>query len=202
MPIDYTTAADVFAYGRVLTPTVAETAVMESVITAVSRKADKTCVQQFSLTTYTNYILTPRIDVEGSLILYLPSPTVTSLTSVTIRTGNVPLTQPINFIQTGVQYDVIPNSFGSKVVIYGFAMSPYRERILRAYVSWSGGWVNIAAIPDDFKFAIDRWCWFAFKQREAPFDRTAVPELGIVTIPGAIPSDVTDVLNRYTWYYR
>jgi hypothetical protein len=202
MPIDYTTASDVFAYGKVANPTSAETAVMEDFITAVSRKADNTCVQRLSYTVYTNKILTPRIDVSGTLILYLPSPTITSLTSVTMRTGNVPLTQPINFIQSGVQYDIVEQSFGSKVIIYGYPMTPYRESILRAYVTWAGGWANLAAVPYDFQFAIQRWTWFAYKQREAPFDRTAVPELGIITIPGSIPPDVTDVLNRYTWYYR
>ena len=202
MPIDYTTAQSVFDYGKVQTPTVAETAVMSDIITAVSRKADKTCVQKLSYTTYTNYILTPRIDVEGTIIVYLPSPTVAALTSVTFRVGNTPLTQPIKFIQSGVQYDIVENSFGSKVTIYGYASGGYRERVLRAYVSWTGGWVNLSQVPTDFQFAMDRWCWFAFKQREAPFDRTAIPELGIITIPGAIPGDVTDVLNRYTWYYR
>jgi hypothetical protein len=202
MPIDYTTATDVFDYGNVRNPTATDTAVMEQIVTAVSRKADKACVQQFSLTTYTNTIYTPRIDVNGTLLLYLPAPTITALTSVTLRAGNVPLTQPINYLGTGVQYDIVNQSFGSKVIIYGFSLTPYRQSTMRAYVSWSGGWANLAAVPYDFEFAIRRWTWFAYKQREAPFDRTAVPEMGIITIPSAIPPDVMDVLNRYTWYYR
>lgn len=202
MPIDYTTATDVFDYGNVRNPTTTDTAVMEKIITAVSRKADKVCVQKFSLTSYTNVIYTPRIDVNGTLILYLPAPTVTSLTSITLRAGNVPLTQPINYIATGVQYDIVENAFGSKVLVYGYALTAYRNVTMRAYVTWSGGWAIRAEIPYDFQFAIQRWCWFAYKQREAPFDRTAVPEMGIITIPGSIPPDVMDVLNRYTWYYQ
>lgn len=201
MAIDYTTVQNVFDYGNVLNPTVQETAVMAKTVTAVSRKADKTCVQQFSQTTYTNKMVTPRIDVSGTLILYLPSPTITALTSVVMRAGNIPLTQPINFIQSGVQYDIIQNSFGSKVLIYGYPMNPYRETILRAYVTYTGGWANLLQVPDDFEWAIRQWTWFVYKRREAPLERTAIPELGIVTIPGTIPVEVTDTLNRYTWYY-
>jgi len=39
MPIDYTTATDVFDYGNVRNPTATDTAVMEQIVTAVSRKA-------------------------------------------------------------------------------------------------------------------------------------------------------------------
>lgn len=202
MAIDYTTVEDVFAYGRVLNPTESETAVMEQVITAVSRKADKTCVQQFSHTTYTNRIFTPRIDVSGTLIIYLPTPTITTLTSVTMRAGNIPLTQPINFIQSGVQYDIVENAFGSKVLIYGYPMNPYRETILRAYVSYTGGWLTLLEVPEDFQWAIQQWAWFVYKRREAPLERTAIPELGIITVPGTIPVEVTDTLRRYTWYYQ
>jgi len=201
-PIDYTTASNVFSYGKVYNPTLDETAVMNQIVTAVSRRIDKDCVQQFSLTTYTNVILTPRIDVEGTLILYLPSPTITTLTSVTLRTGNIPLTQPINYLGTGAQYDIINQSYGSKVLIYGFTMTPYRNSILRAYVSWAGGWANLNEVPSDFEMAARIYAWYAYKQREAPFDRTAIPEMGIITLPGSTPAAVTQVLNRYTWYYR
>jgi hypothetical protein len=201
-PIDYTTVTDVFAYGDVRSPNLIETAVMADVITAVSRKVDKTCVQQFSYTTYTNVIYTPRIDVAGTLILYLPAPTIAALTTITLRAGNVPITQPINFAGTGVQYDTIDNGFGSKALIYGFAMNPYREMIMRAYVTWAGGWANLAAVPFDFQFAVTRWSWWEYKRREAALTTTATPEFGQISVQGAVPGEVTDVLNRYTWFYR
>lgn len=201
-PIDYTTAAEVFLLGDVRNPNLIETAVMETVITAVSRKADKTCVQEFSNTSYTNVIYTPRIDVESTLILYLPAPKITALTSVSLRVGNTPVTQPINFTGTGVQYDIIENAFGSKVLIYGFAMNRYRESIMRAYVTWTGGWSSLADIPSDFQFAISRWSWWEYKRREAALTTTATPEFGQISVQGAIPEEVTDILNRYTWYYR
>lgn len=200
MAIDYTSTTNVFAYGNVHSPTANETAVMNSIVTAVSRKADQICTQNFSYQIYTNVILTPRIDVEGTLILFLPCVKVTSLDSVSIRVGNVPITETVNFSGNGVQYDIISNDFGSRVYIYGFAFRSYRESILRSYISWKGGWATLAEIPSDFEFALRRWAWFSYKQREAPFDRTAIPEMGIVTLPGTTPADVTEILNRYTWY--
>lgn len=201
-PIDYTTADEVFIYGDVRNPNLVQTAVMEKIITAVCRKVDKTCVQQFSYNEYTNVIYTPRIDVEGTLILYLPAPTITTLTTINLRTGNVPVIQPINFAGTGVQYDTINNGFGSKVLIYGFAMNRYRESIMRAYVTWAGGWATLADIPSDFQLAATRWSWWEYKRREAALTTTATPEFGQISIQGAVPEEVTDILNRYTWYYR
>lgn len=199
MTISYTTAQDVFNYGEVFTPTVAATAEMESIISAVSRKADKICTQKFSYTTYTKQMLRPRIDVEGTFIVFLPCVNVTSMTEVTLRIGNNPVTQTLNFLSSGIQYDIESYSFGSRLFVYGFAFTAYRESIMRAYVTYAGGWSTIADIPEDFQFAINRWAWYAYKQRESPFDRTAVPEMGIITLPGTTPPDITEVLNRYTW---
>jgi hypothetical protein len=201
-PIDYTTVTDVFAYGDVRNPNLVETAVMADIITAVSRKVDKTCVQQFSYTTYTNVIYTPRIDVEGTLILYLPAPVITSITTINLRVGNVPTLLPIDFSGNNVQYDIVNQSFGSKVNIFGFTMTPYRQTTMRSYVTWAGGWANLAAIPSDFQFAVTRWAWWEYKRREAPMTTSATPEFGQISVQGTLPSEVTDVLNRYTWFYR
>lgn len=200
--IDYTDAESVFAYGRVLNPTANEEAVVNTLITAASRYVDNQCSQNFSFTSYTNKMYTPRIDVEGTLILYLPCPVVTSLTSITIRAGNVPLTQPINFLGTGAQYDIIENEFGSKVLVYGFSMVPYRNTILRAYVTWSGGWTALNQIPSDFSKMMTQLVWYNFKQREAPFDRTAIPEMGIITLPGSVPPNVLDTMKKFKWWYQ
>ena len=202
MAIDYTSATAVFAYGNVLSPTAGETAVMSNIVTAVSRKADQICTQNFSYQVYTNVILTPRIDVEQTFILFLPCVKVTQLDAITLRIGNNPVTQSIQFASSGYQYDIINNDFGARVYIYGLALGGIRENILRSYVSWRGGWAAQNEIPADFEFAIKRWAWFSYKQREAPFDRTAIPEMGIVTLPGTTPADVTEIMNRYTWFSK
>jgi hypothetical protein len=40
-----------------------------------------------------------------------------------------------------------------------------------------------------------------YQQRSAPMQTTAVPELGMITLPAAVPPDVMDVLKRYAWWW-
>lgn len=200
--IDYTTASDVFAYGKVFNPTTEETAVMEDLVTAVSRYVDNQCSQKFSYATYEKQIFTPRIDVEGTLLFFFPSPTISSVTSIALRSGNVPLTTPINILGTGVEYDIIENNYGSKMMVYGYSMRAYRNSVLRAYVSWSGGWANLSEVPDEFQKMMWQLVWFNYKQREAPFDRTAVPEMGIITMPGSVAPNVLDTMLKFRWWYK
>jgi hypothetical protein len=51
--------------------------------------------------------------------------------------------------------------------------------------------------PDDIRHAAVRLAAWYYQQREAPFETVALPELGAVTIPQAIPSDVVAILNSY-----
>ena len=60
---------------------------------------------------------------------------------------------------------------------------------------------NLAAVPEDFHLATTRLAWFTYQQRAAPMNSTAVPELGIITLPASIQPDILDVYKRYTWWY-
>jgi len=196
--MDYTTSADVFAQGEVLAPTANQTAVMNAIVTAVSRRVDKMCVMQFGQATYTNQRVPIRISVDGLVSLYINSPNLTACTSATIRVGNVPSLLPLNVSNAVLE----ANDYGSKIQFYGLDYSGIREvSILRAYVSYTAGWASLADIPEDFHLAVTQLAWYTYQQRAAPMNATAVPELGIITLPASIQPYIKDVLNRYTWYY-
>ncbi len=196
--MDYTTTADVFAYGEVLAPSVNQTAVMNSFVTAVSRKVDKICTMNFSHETFTNKLTPVRVTNDGVLTLYANSPTIDSVTNISLRAGNTPSLLPVNT----ATMEIINYGFGSKISIYGLDYWSFRElRTLRAYMSYTGGWTTLADVPEEFQFAVKRFTWFAYQQRAAPMQTTAVPELGVITLPAAVPPDVMDVLKRYAWWW-
>lgn len=196
--MDYTTSAEVFAQGEVLAPTANQTAVMNSFVTAVSRRVDKMCVMNFGQETYTQKIVPIRINVDGLVSLYINSPNITACTSASIRVGNTSSLLSLNISSAVLE----PNDYGSKIQFYGLDYSGIRETsILRAYASYTAGWASLNDIPDDFRLAVSQLTWFTYQQRAAPMGATAVPELGIITLPASIQPYIKDVLNRYTWYY-
>lgn len=196
--MDYTTTADIFAYGDVAVPSANQTAVMNEIVTAVSRRIDKICSMNFSYATYTNHKTSIRIGVDGLLVLYINSPTITTLSSAKIRMGNTSVLTPLDLTNAGIE----EYGFGTKVLLFGDSYYPIREKnTLKAYANYSGGWATLASVPYDFQLAAQRFAWYIYQQRATPMNSTAVPELGIITLPAAIPPDVMDVFKRYAWWW-
>jgi len=196
--MDYTTTADVFIYGDVQAPSANQTAVMNSFVTAVSRKVDKICTMNFSSATFTNKLTPVRVTNDGVLTLYVNSPSIASVSSVNLRAGNTPGLLPVNT----ANMEILSYNYGTKMSVYGLDYMQFRElRTFKAYTSYTGGWTTLNQVPDDFQFAVKRFTWFMYQQRSAPMQTTAVPELGMITLPAAVPPDVMDVLKRYAWWW-
>lgn len=196
--MNYTTTADVFAYGDVAVPSANQTAVMTSIITAVSRRVDKICSMNFSYDTYANRQTPIRIGSDGLLVLYVDSPTITTLTSATIRMGNTSVLTPLDLTDAGIE----EHGYGTKILLFGNSYFPIRETTtLKAYVTYNGGWATLAAVSEEFQLAVKRFSWYVYQQRATPMNSTAVPELGIITLPAAIPPDIMDVFKRYAWWW-
>lgn len=196
--MDYTTTADVFAYGDVAAPSANQTAVMNKIVTAVSNRVDKICSMNFSFDTYTNRQLPVRIGNDGLLTIYANSPNITTLTNASLRVGNLPQLLPIDKTNAEIEEHV----YGTKVLFFGLDYYNIREiTTLKSYLSYSGGWSTLADVPDDFQLAVQRFAWYVYQQRATPMNSTAVPELGIITLPAAIQPDIMDVLKRYTWWW-
>lgn len=195
--MDYTTTTDVFAYGDVSAPSANQTAVMAEVITAVSRRIDKMCTMNFSYTTYTNTPFPVRVDKDGLLTFYVPSPTVTTLTSASLRIGNQAGVLSLDLTNAEIE----PHDFGTKIMLFGQDFFRFRETTLKLKATCAGGWATLNAVPYDFNLAATQYTWFVFKKREAPMQTTAVPELGIITLPAAVQPEIMDTFKRYTWWW-
>lgn len=195
--MDYTTTADVFAYGDVSAPSANQTAVMADVITAVSRRIDKMCTMNFSYTTYTNAPLPVRVDNDGLLIIYVPSPTIATITSASLRIANLFSQLPLDVTNAEIE----PHDFGTKIMLFGQNFWRFREDKLRLKATCAGGWSTLNDVPEDFKLATTMYAWFVFKKREAPMQTTAVPELGIITLPATVQPEIMDTFKRYTWWW-
>ena len=63
-----------------------------------------------------------------------------------------------------------------------------------ARISYAGGF---AVLPDDLVGIACRWTAFLYMKRQAPFEITAFPQIGEISIPSAIPSDIIQNLNPY-----
>ena len=196
--MDYTTTADVFSYGDVQVPSANQTAVMNKVVTAVSRRVDKICSMNFERFTFTNKLTPVRVTLDGVLTLYANSPTVISVSSVNLRAGNTIGLLPVNI----ADIEILTYGYGAKLSVYGLDYMQFRElRTLKAYISYVGGWATLAEVPYEFQLAVTRLAWFVYQQRAAPMNATAVPEFGIITLPASIQPDIMDVLKRYAWWW-
>ena len=196
--MDYTTTADVFSYGDVQVPSANQTAVMNEIVTAVSRRVDKICSMNFSRNTFTNKLTAVRVTLDGVLTLYANSPTITTVSSVNVRASNTIGLLPINI----ANMEILSYGYGSKMSVYGLDYMQFRElRTLKAYMSYTGGWLTLAEVPEEFQLAVTRLVWFVYQQRAAPMQATAVPEFGVITLPASIQPDIMDVLKRYAWWW-
>jgi len=83
---------------------------------------------------------------------------------------------------------------------------PYQYIRLRSSKSWifgtdgeinvKGTWGYSTAPPEDIVQATLRLSAFIYRQRDSSvFDVTAIPELGVMTVPQGIPRDVTRILK-------
>lgn len=196
--MDYTTTADVFAYGDVEAPSANQTAVMNKFVTAVSRRIDKICQMRFGLESYANRLVPTRVTPDGVLTLYVNASTMTLPTAVGLRVGNLAQLLPVSMQNAVVE----EYPFGCKVLFYGQDYGLERlANSIKAYATYSGGWATLADVPYDFELAAKKLTWFCYEQRAAPMNSTAVPELGIITLPASIQPDILDVLKRYTWWW-
>ena len=67
----------------------------------------------------------------------------------------------------------------------------------------SGFWCYTEIAPPDVKNAVKRLASYKYRQKDSQtFETTAVPELGIMTIPSGTPSDVKQIIARLQANYN
>lgn len=197
MTIDYTTSQNVFDYGKVTSPSVTEQAVMAALVTATSRKIDDYCNMYFSSTAWTARVFPARVDVEGVLTAWLPSPTVTALTAADWRLGAQSTWTSIDSTLFDTETDIEPGLDGCVLRVLDQSYRVYRGRRLQMRVTYTGGWASLSDIPSSFEWAVRRACWWEYKKRDAPMEKTAMPQLGVVVVPQSWPPDLKEAFKPY-----
>ena len=191
---DYTTPTSVFAFGASVgtaTDPVNEANVMASLVTGMSRAVDTYCNQAFSRATYAAQSLRALVDQDGVLSCYTPVPTIVSITAADYSSGA--LFTPL----VTSALDIEEHSFGCVVRTFGGSYGGLRGKRVSMRLSYSGGWADLAAVPQDFEWAMRALCWWAYQKRSAPGDTTAIPELGVLIVPGNWPNYVRDMFKNY-----
>lgn len=194
--IDYTTASDVFAYGNSLgtaTTPVNEAGVMADLVTGMSRGIDRYCNQVFCANTYTNELLRAQVDLDGVLTCYPPVPSITSISAASYRSG-----ASASYLDLQASdLDVEQNTFGCVVRVLSRGFLAYRGMRLQMRLSYTGGWAALSDVPADFEWAMRALCWWAYQKRSAPTEKTAIPEMGVLVIPGNWPGHIKHMFKNY-----
>lgn len=101
---------------------------------------------------------------------------------------------PLNCAQIDIdRYSVTFVSAGGSPV--GIPVT--RGRSLFAQVSYIGGYPADAPEAALIKQCACRWTAFMYMKRQSPFDVTVFPDVGQVSVPSAVPSDVIEMLEPF-----
>lgn len=196
MAFDYCTAREAFDYGNDAgnsVDPVNQAGYMESIIVpAVSRAIDTYCCQFFSAETYTDTVLRGVVDKDGVLTAYPPVPTMAEPTIAEYRAGN-----SANYLSIGGTVDVEEKKSGCILRWLGADYSAIRFGRIQVRATFTGGYADVNALPADLRLAAIGLCWYEFKRRETVTDRTAIPELGMVIIPGTWPANYRRTLDHF-----
>jgi hypothetical protein len=193
---DYTTPTNVFAWGSsagTATDPVNEATEMARIVTGMSRAIDTYCNQTFYQQAYSQQVLPAQIDADGILTCYPAVPTLSTPTAADWRFARSSSWTALELTRLDLEID----TFGCVVRALDTNYLAFRGSSLQMRLSYTGGWANLAAVPSDFSLAMDALCWWAYQKRNAPTDQTAIPELGVLVIPGSWPPYVKSMFKNY-----
>lgn len=193
--IDYTTADSVFAIGNAKNPSTQEQALMQDVVTAISRQVDIWLSQNFAAQTYTDLVMRyPQIDADGILQCWLPCPVASAPTAIAWKIAASPTWTDIS----SATVDLFASNSGCQLRIVSPNLIWARTYRVLMKVSFTGGWASLSEVPADFEYACRRLCWMEYKKRDqADQGKTAIPQLGVIVTPGAWPADVRRAFSGY-----
>jgi hypothetical protein len=91
------------------------------------------------------------------------------------------------------------DTYGGKFVMNFFAPTAPVNRLSPTFarISYRGGFAPDSSDATVITGIAARWTAFLFLKREAPFDVTAFPAVGQVSVPSAMPSDLAKALVNY-----
>lgn len=189
--MDFTTLPALKSYGPV--DGVADDVLLAQMIAAYSAVVESELGNRFSGATYTDQINRAQIDSDGLLTVILPVPQVTALSALSWKPGKSLTWTPL----TAANAEIDNRQHCTVIRALGSDLSAYRGNRVQAKLTYVGGWATLAEVPADFEILVRRLVWWAYKKRDAPMEKTAYPEVGVVVIPSAWPPDVLKGLSHY-----
>lgn len=189
--MDFTSLPGVKAYGPL--DGVVDDALIGQMITAYSAVVEQELGLTCSGNTYTDQTNRAQIDIDGVLTVYVPVPVITALTALSWKLG-----KSLTWTSLTAANAQIENlGHGTVVRALGSDLSAYRGSRVQARLTYTGGWATLGDVPKDFEMQVRRLVWWAYKKRDAPMEKTAYPDAGIVVVPSAWPPDVLKNLSHY-----
>ena len=131
------------------------------------------------------------LDVDGVLTCYPSVPTMTTPTDTEYRAGNSATWLSISGA------DVYEQNHGCIVRFLGLSLLAIRGKRIQVRMSYQGGWADLETFPDELRGAARELAWWTFQRRSAPMDQTALPDLGVLIIPGSWPANIRRTLDNY-----
>lgn len=202
--IPYTTLNLIKQYGDAIATK--DDALITGLITVFSTAIERNISQRFSANTVihygTNNYYSAVIDRDGMLTFYPDINPINTVTALQYRIRGTGFGANNWAYIDPTQLD-INNQDSGPVVRCGYPdFSSFRNLNVQVQVNLAGGYTDASTLPPDLEFACRRLVWWAYKQKSAPMDRTAIPELGQIIIPGSWPSDVKTLLDPFRCYNR
>jgi hypothetical protein len=196
--MDFTTLANVKTYGDI--QSTGNDTLLSSLITGYSAQIENEVNQDVSQQVYTNKALHGVIDRDGVLVVYPRTPVIQSLTAASYRIAGVAVPAAFTSLDvTNAEIDCY--SHGSEVRFMGVNLARYRDMRVRVQISGTVGYSGVATgsypVPNDLEMVCRRLVWWGYKKRDAAVEKTAIPEMGVLIIPGNWPEDVKRVLGNY-----
>lgn len=195
MAFDYCTASEAFAYGGsagASVDPVDEQGLMASIVTGASRAIDTFCRQFFSRETYAQQVYPGKVDREGALVINLPVPLVVSVSALEYRvSGGSWLSADLSAT------DWTDATQGALLTWWTAGLLAARGRPIQARLSYVAGYADHDSMPADLRWAARAVAWYEYQRRSAPMDKTAMPGMGVVIVPGDWPPHIRNRLAPY-----
>jgi hypothetical protein len=99
------------------------------------------------------------------------------------------------------QIEVMNRDAGPMIRVTSPDFSYYRaaNTSVQVQANLTGGYLTADDLPPDLEFAARRLVWWAYKQKGAPMERTAIPETGQIVVPGYWPMDIKTLLDPFKY---
>lgn len=197
----YTTLADVKSYGTMSNPDPIDDNEVVRAIRAVQNTIDQ-LGWSFHDETRTNEERAGqevKIDNEGYLQIRVDKCPVYAVAAVAYRsrpteTWNTVDSTLIEFTPTPVNTPY-PRADSNLILCYVNLRSRRNDRV-RVRLTYSGGFASPTP-PPALNLLATRMAWWRYKQRAASFDKIAMPEVGQVIVPSALPPDIRLDLEKW-----